>query len=132
MKGLKFIFALLLPLALVACGKFKEADLGFPHTVKFSKEGGEQVVTNANGETFATAEIHDYKSGEQGEVSRLEDGTHCNTFKWLQVEYQPHTQELKIIAEPNNSVSRKLHIELYSGYEYHTIEVFQEASHLLE
>ena len=132
MKGLKFIVALLLPLAFVACDKFKEADFGFPHTVNFSKDGGEQIVTNANGGTFTTAEIHDYKSGEQGEVSRLDDGTLCNTLKWLKVEYQPHSNELKIIAEPNNAQSRKLHIELYSGLEYHTIEVFQETSAMIE
>ena len=130
MKNLRFIFALLLPLAFTACGKFTEVDLGYPKRVEFSKEGGEKIVRSD--EYFYHAEIHDYTSGEQGEVSVLEDGTHYNTLKWLRVEYQPYTQELKIIAEPNNSQSRKLHIELYSGYEYHTIEVFQEARFLLE
>ena len=132
MKGLKFIFALVLPLAYIACGPFHEVDMGYPKTVKFSKEGGEQVVKSGKGESFTHAEIHDYKSGENGTPTTLEDGTNCNTFKWLRVEYQPHSTELKIIAEPNNSQYRKLHIELYSGYDYHVIEVFQEAHHLIE
>lgn len=42
MKSLKFIFALLLPLALTACGKFTEVDLGYPKRVEFSKDGGEK------------------------------------------------------------------------------------------
>ena len=130
MKSLRFIFALLLPLALTACGKFTEVDLGYPKRVEFSKDGGEKIVRSDN--YFYIAEIHDYTSGEQGEVSVLEDGTHCNTLKWLRVEYQSHTQELKIIAEPNNTQSRKLHIELYSGYEYQVIEIFQEASTMIE
>ena len=130
MKNLKFIFALLLPLAFIACGKFTEVDLGYPKRVEFSKDGG--VLTIHSGDYFTTAEIHDYKSGEQGEVSRLDDGTHCSSFKWLRVEYQTNSNELKIIAEPNNAQSRKLHIELYSVYEYQVSEIFQEASVMLE
>ena len=132
MKSFKFILTLLLPLALIACGKFEEVDLGFPHTVKFSKEGGESIVKSGSGETFSSAEIHDYESGEDGVPTTLDNNIKCNTFEWLRVEYQPHSNEIKIIAEPNNSQSRKLHIELYSGYQYHTIEVFQEAHHLIE
>ena len=85
-----------------------------------------------SGDYFTHAEIQNYKSGEQGETTILEDGTLRCTYKWLSVEYQKNTAELKIIAEPNNTQSRELHIELYSGYEYQVIEVFQEAHHLIE
>lgn len=126
MKSLRVIFALLLSLAFIACGKFTEVDLGYPKRIEFSKDGGEKVARSDN--HFSNAEIHDYKSGENGTPTTLEDGAHCNTFKWLRVEYQPHSTEIKIIAEPNNDTSRKLHIELYSGYEYQVIEVIQNAN----
>ena len=132
MKRFKFIIALFAPLALLACGMFTEKDLGYPQMVTFPKEGGEKVVISESGECFTHAEIHDYKSGANGTPTTLEDGTNCNDFKWLRVEHQPHSTELKIIAQPNNGQSRKLHIELYSSYDYHVIEVFQETSAMLE
>ena len=131
MKSLRLFFALL-PLAFIACDRFEEIDLGFPQTVEFSKEGGEMIVSSEKGEYFTHAEIRNYKNGEEGEISILEDGTQCCTYKWLRVEYQRNSNDIKIIVEPNNTQSRKLHIELYSGDKYHTIEVFQEAHHLLE
>ena len=132
MKSLKFIIALLLPIAFIACGKFSKVDFCFPRTVEFSKEGGEKVVKSEEGMHFTHAEIHNYESGENGTPTTLEDGTSCNTYKWLKIEYQNNSNELKIIAEPNSSSSRKLHIELYSGYDYQVIEVFQEAAMMLE
>ena len=90
------------------------------------------IVSSEKGEHFTHAEIRNYKNGEEGEISILEDGTQCYTYKWLRIEYQRNSNEAKIIAESNNTQSRKLHIELYSGDKYHTIEVFQEAHHLLE
>ena len=130
MKSLKFIFALLLPLAFIACGRFEEVDLGYPKTVEFSKDGGELTVHS--GDYFTHVEIQNYEKGEQGETTILEDETLCCTYKWLSIEYQKNKSKLRIIVEPNNTQSRKLHIELYSGYQYHTIEVFQEAHHLIE
>ena len=132
MKRFKFILTLLVSLTLLACGTFTEENLGFPQKVTFSKEGGEQVVKSNTGVSFTHAEIHDYTSGENGTTTTLEDDTMRNTFEWLQVEYQPHSTEVKIIAQPNNTQSRMLYIELYSGQDYHVIAVFQEASFLLE
>ena len=132
MKRFKFILTLLVSLTLLACGSFTEEDLGFPQKVTFSKEGGELVIKSNTGVSFTHAEIHDYISGENGTTTILEDGTMCNTFEWLQVEYQPHSTDVKITAQPNNTQSRKLYIEFYSGYDYHVIEVFQEASFTLE
>ena len=130
MKSLKFIFALLLPLAFIACGPFHEVNMGYPKTVEFSKEGGDLTIhSDAH---FTHAEIQNYKNGEQGKTTTLEDGTLRCTYKWLSIEYQKNTTELKIIAEPNNAQSRKLHIELYSGYEYQVIEIFQETSAMIE
>ena len=130
MKSLRSIFTLLLPLAFIACGTFYEADMGYPKTVKFSKDGGEKTVHS--GDDFTHAEIKNYENGEQGETAILEDGTLRCTYKWLSIEYQKNKPKLRIIAEPNNTQSRKLHIELYSGYQYQVIEVFQEAHHLIE
>ncbi len=131
MKMLRFIFVFVVALSFAACEK--EIDLGYPKTVTFSKDGGSQTITTANGNTFSLAEIHDYKSGDDGTFGTREDGTtEYNTYEWLTVEYQPHSTELRIIAKPNNSRSRTLHIELYSGPDYHVVKVTQEAAMMLE
>ena len=130
MKSLRSIFALLLPLTFIACSTFYEADMGYPKKVEFSKDGGELTVHS--GDHFTHAEIKNYENGEQGETTILEDGTQRCTYKWLSIEYKENKPKLRIIAEPNNTQSRKLHIELYLGYQYQEIEVFQEAHHLIE
>ena len=130
MKSLRSIFTMLLPLAFIACGGFEEVDLGYPKTVEFSKNGGELTVHSEM--YFTHVEIQNYENGEDGETTVLEDGTLRCTYKWLSIEYQKNKPKLRIIAEPNNTQSRKLHIKLYSGYQYQVIEVFQEAHHLIE
>ena len=103
----------------------KEVDLGYPKTISFTKDGGEKVITGVA--PFADAHIHDYKSGEDGDVLPDAGDTASEVYKWLKIEYVSHTTELKIIAEPNTSgKSRKLHIELHSGPDYHVVEVKQE------
>ena len=103
----------------------KEVDLGYPKTISFTKDGGEKVITGV--EPFTDAHIHDYKSGEDGEFVPREDDIQCQVYEWLTIEYLANSAELKIIAEPNASgKSRKLHIELHSGPEYHVVEVKQE------
>ena len=130
MKSLISMFALLLPLAFIACGTFYEADMGYPKNLKFPKEGGDKTVHS--GDYFTHAEIQNYEKGEQGETAILDDGTLRCTYKWLSIEYQKNKPKLRIIAEPNNTQSRKLHIELYLGYQYQVIEVSQEAFVMLE
>lgn len=127
MKYFRAITALLLPLLFAAC-EFEETDLGFPKTVTFTNEGGEMIVTSEKGEYFTHAEIHDYKSGDNGATTTLEDGRECNTYKWLKVEYQRNSNDIKILAEPNEKQSRTLYIELYSGPQYHVIKVVQKGS----
>ena len=103
----------------------KEVDLGYPKTISFTKDGGEKVITGTT--NFTDAHIHDYKSGEDGDVLPVAGETESEVYKWLKIEYVSHSTELKIIAEPNASgKSRKLHIELHSGPEYHVVEVKQE------
>ena len=103
----------------------KEVDLGYPKVVVFTKDGGEKIITGV--EPFTDAHIHDYKSGEDGDVLPDAGDTAGEVYKWLKIEYVSHTTELKIIAEPNASgKTRKLHIELHSGPEYHVVEVKQE------
>ena len=103
----------------------KEVDLGYPKVVVFTKDGGEKIITGV--EPFTDAHIHDYKSGEDGDVLPDAGDTAGEAYKWLKIEYVSHTTELKIIAEPNASgKTRKLHIELHSGPEYHVVEVKQE------
>ncbi len=126
--AMKKIFALVLVLIsvlMVASCEFEEVDFGYPKTVTFLKDGGEKVVTGAT--RFTDAHIHDYKSGDDGNGVHREDGVECETYKWLKIEYVYNSTELKIIAEPNTTgKSRKLHIELYSGPEYHVIKVEQQ------
>ena len=103
----------------------KEVDLGYPKIISFTKDGGEKVITGTT--KFTDAHIHDYKSGEDGEFVPREDDIQCQVYEWLSIEYLANSTELKIIAEPNASgKSRKLHIELHSGPEYHVVEVKQE------
>ncbi len=125
MKNFARLLSSLAFVILMTSCEFKEVDLGYPHSVRFSKDGGEKIVTGTI--CFTDAHIHDYKSGEDGDFLPNQDGLEGEFYKWLKIEYTPNSTELKIIAEPNTSgKSRKLHIELYSGPEYHTIKVEQE------
>ena len=117
------LMALLAVSAMTSCEK--EVDFGYPQSVNFTKDGGEKVITGTT--NFTDAHIHDYKSGEDGEFIPREDDIQCQVYEWLSIEYLANSTELKIIAEPNASgKSRKLHIELHSGPEYHVVEVKQE------
>ena len=123
MKKIFTLLALVVAVVMTSCEK--EVDLGYPQTVTFTADGGEKIVTGV--EPFTDAHIHDYKSGEDGEFVHREDGIQCQVYEWLTIEYLANSTELKIIAEPNSSgKSRKLHIELHSGQEYHVIKVEQE------
>ena len=116
------LVALLVASVMVSCEK--EVDLGYPKSVSFAKEGGEKVITGTI--AFSGAYIHDYKSGDDGELVSREDEIECQVYKWLTVEYLPHSAELKLIAEPNTSAkSRTLHVELHSGPDYQVVEVQQ-------
>lgn len=123
---MKKLFALLvLVVAVVMTSCEKEVDFGYPTSVAFTADGGEKTVTGV--EPFTDAHIHDYKSGEDGEFVSREDDIQYQVYEWLTIEYLANSTELKIIAEPNASgKSRKLHIELHSGPEYHVVEVKQE------
>ena len=123
MKKLFTLFALVIAVVMTSCEK--EVDLGYPTSVTFTADGGEKIVTGV--EPFTDAHIHDYKSGEDGEFVPREDDIQCQVYEWLTIEYLANSAELKIIAEQNSSgKSRKLHIELHSGQEYHVIKVEQE------
>lgn len=130
MKKFRFFVALMLPFMLSSC-EFNEVNLGYPSLVKFEKEGGVEVIGSYVNTPITSANIVDYKTGEQGSVSEGEDGTLCNTYKWLKIEYSQGGSQLTITAEANNTQSRTLHIEVYQGNEYQSIEVFQYADHLL-
>ena len=117
------LMALVVAVVMTSCEK--EVDLGYPTSVTFTADGGEKTITGV--EPFTDAHIHDYNSGEDGEFVPREDDIQCQVYEWLSIEYLANSTELKIIAEPNASgKSRKLHIELHSGPEYHVVEVKQE------
>lgn len=123
MKKIFTLLALVVAVVMTSCEK--EVDFGYPTSVTFTADGGEKTITGV--EPFTDAHIHDYNSGDQGSVLPNEGDIDIEVFKWLKIEYVTHSRELKIIAEPNASgKSRKLHIELYSGPEYHVVEVKQE------
>ena len=123
MKKLFALLALVVVVVMTSCEK--EVDFGYPTSVTFTADGGEKTITGV--EPFTDAHIHDYNSGDQGSVLPNEGDIDIEVFKWLKIEYVTHSRELKIIAEPNASgKSRKLHIELHSGPEYHVVEVKQE------
>lgn len=113
-----FVFSFLL----MSC--FDEVDLGYPESVLFSKDGGIETITGKV--AFTHAEIHNYKNGDDGVFEEREGNVECNVYGWLKVEYQAHSNELKILAEPNETgKTRTLHVELISGYEYQTVTVTQ-------
>lgn len=123
MKKIFTLLALVVAVVMTSCEK--EVDFGYPTSVTFTADGGEKTITGV--EPFTDAHIHDYNSGDQGSVLPNEGDIDIEVFKWLKIEYVTHSRELKIIAEPNASgKSRKLHIELHSGPEYHVVEVKQE------
>ena len=123
MKKIFTLLALVVAVVMTSCEK--EVDFGYPTSVTFTADGGEKTITGV--EPFTDAHIHDYNSGAQGSVLPNEGDIDIEVFKWLKIEYVTHSRELKIIAEPNASgKSRKLHIELHSGPEYHVVEVKQE------
>ena len=127
MKKFSLILALVLPMLFTSCGFFSQVDMGYPKEVKFSADGGEQIIYGEM--SFNLAEIHNYKNGDQGNTSLGDgDGVIKNDYQWLKVEYKERgTGELKICAEPNTTgKSRELHIELISGYDYHVVKVVQE------
>lgn len=105
--------------------EFEKADLGYPKIVTFLKSGGQKRVTGTT--SFTDAHIHDYASGDDGDILPDEGDAQSEVYRWLKIEYARNCSELRIIAEPNTSGrSRILHIELYSGTEYHVIKVEQE------
>lgn len=123
MNKLFTLLALVIAVVMTSCEK--EVDMGYPTSVLFTADGGENTISGI--EPFTDAHIHDYKSGEDGEFMPREDDIQCQVYEWLTIEYLANSTELKIIAEPNASgKSRKLHIELHSGPEYHVVEVKQE------
>lgn len=129
MKKFSLILALILPMLFTSCGFFSQVDMGYPKEVIFVADGGEQIIYGEM--SFNTAETHNYKNGDQGDISSgegEEDGMIINEYQWLKVEYKERgTGELKIYAEPNTTgKSRELHIELISGYDYHVVKVVQE------
>lgn len=123
MKKIFTLLALVVAVVMTSCEK--DVDFGYPTSVTFTADGGEKTITGV--EPFTDAHIHDYKSGEDGEFIPREDDIQCQVYEWLSIEYLANSTELKIIAKPNASgKSRKLHIELHSGPEYHVVEVKQE------
>lgn len=108
-----------------SCSFEEEVELGFPAAVTFSEDGGEKIVTGTV--DFSHAHIHDYKSGEDGDIVYREDDIDSEVYQWLRIEYIPQSTELKIIAEPTTTgKTRTLHIELFSTYKHDVIRVAQE------
>ncbi len=113
-----------LALSLSSC-EFEEVELGFPSSITFTKAGG--VKSISGDETFNYVDIHNYTTGEQGTIAPTDGALICKQLDWLRVEYElGFNTELRIIAEPNKTgKTRVLHIEIYSGAEYDTVEVRQ-------
>lgn len=123
------IFILSLPIFCTSCSK--EVDYGFPDKVRFTKEGGELILT---GETWiGRIAIRDYDGNEESDDCDWrsnEDTSITVTYGWLTV-YSPHYQssKLQLKVEPNpKSKRRKLYISLNEGLgpDYTDITVIQD------
>ena len=64
MNKLFTLLALVIAVVMTSCEK--EVDMGYPTSVLFTADGGENTISGI--EPFTDAHIHDCKSGEQGSV----------------------------------------------------------------
>lgn len=121
----RVLFAIVLPFVLLSCGAFEEVNMGYPESVTFSKEGGEETISEDNAKAFRHISVIDYKTAGEGMyISNDGEGGYCE-YEWLRAE-SDCSKELRIIAQPNTTGKpRTLWVELYSGYKYHVIKVEQ-------
>lgn len=126
MKTMIRFLLLCLSLTLTSCGFFTEIDMGFPKTVTFPKEGGEQTVTS--NEIYYLKSFQIIDENLNGSHSRVDENLNTKASnQWLTVEGNWNSHELKITAEPNTSgKKRKSKIEIYQRYDYCVIEVEQK------
>lgn len=124
----KLFIAIVLPLLLLSCGKFEEVNFGYPTDIKFTEDGGERVISVEGVQLFYHIVVIDYKTAGEGMYYPNDgEGGYCE-YEWLRVESEACPgSKFKVVAQPNDTgKSRKLWIELISGYKYHVIQVVQD------
>lgn len=124
----KFIYLIMLLMGAFSFSSCdKEVEMGFPTSITFSNNGGEEVInaSSLNYPIISHANIHNYNNGDQGKISKI-DNTYNSTYEWLKIVYTDNGTDIRAIAEPNTTgKSRKLHIEIYSGNKYQVVKVKQ-------
>ena len=121
LKKLTFFLLASIFLCISCCG-FEEAQMGYPESVTFSAEGGEQVFTGDR--TFTHMIIGD---GINEYGSQTLDSNIVVKHKWLTVYSPVGSNELVLSTQPSNETNeRELTVYGYSGREYATIKVVQK------
>ena len=96
--------------------------MGYPESVTFSTEGGEQVFTGDR--TFTHILIGE---GIEEYGSETLNDNIIVKHKWLTVSSPVGSNELVLSAQPSNETNeRELIVYVYSGREYATIKVVQK------
>ena len=102
--------------------------MGYPEVVTFSDNGGVETISVEDAKPFFSITIiDDNTAGEGMYYSNEGSGGYCE-YEWLRVESEACPgSKFKVVAQPNDTgKSRKLWIELISGYKYHVIQVVQD------
>lgn len=121
LKKLTFLLLVGIFLCISGCG-FEEAQMGYPESVTFFAEGGEQIFTGDR--TFTHILIGD---GIEEYGSETLNDNIVVKHKWLTVYSPVGSNELVLSAQPSNETNkRELIVYGYSGREYATIKVIQK------
>lgn len=129
---LRILILLLLHINLVGCGHWRRHQCGYPETVKFSKNGGEKVITGDTDLPFFS--IYDQPFAHQGECAEISSQNYkldaevlYLKYEWLTIIHLTHSHEVTIITEPNKTKKkRKLYIVAQFAYDFIQIDVVQD------
>ena len=120
MKKLIRIPVIAVLLLFISC-EFENVDMGYPKTIEFPKEGGEQIVYGNYGTLKG---LYIRVGSKTMAFSTIVDEVEIVQYDWLTVKSQEGSSALIFTAEPSTQESsRKLLFEGYSGRYYTSITV---------
>ncbi len=104
----------------VSCDRFTEEDLGYPKVIRFTSEGGEQIINSETGEYGIPEFVGKY------DYIDASDGIYRTGRDWLDIEDGSEIG-YKLIAAPNDTgKSRKISFKIICAKQYQVITVKQD------